>query len=532
MQYFTKRRFRGFNAALRRLNLPNLRRSNAYEASTYCRAHKRDYVQLGSLEPNGDQWEPDLVELHEPPWTVLPKHFIFLASGFDLQFFTLNVPLLLELWGSSYDGICVGEMTTGGSVSNVGKAVTANPTVCDIQDPGVVYFNNGVTSYYYLYADGITKETGYACGAGPYGGHAAIYGWYSSNGLSFTALNSGNPVIQFPDDADGCWSCYTGPGINGPSPVVMAECSCIRMYYWYGAPREGLISGGSGVESQDSTNGTNFSNERVIWAYGYWPQVKKTGLYGDYPLVMTIQDGATSDEFVSAISGFNDQTWACEYSCAEFAATSINNYPAHLESDPTGLLLDTTQSPISISSLINSGEQLDLDWDNSTNLYRGPTTGLNLFPDLADVPTINEFVPSSYPNNTGVTQTFYIIGQDEFNGSAITYLQPFLSNYSGMSNLTNSCHLLYDSSNNTLYLDNSAGDFSWVGSQPYGGSWSGSNSNSVCQVNSWSTSTSTYYLTLTVNLTFLENSTWYEFASATNAAGSSAWVTNGLTWVY
>jgi hypothetical protein len=101
-----------------------------------------------------------------------------------------------------------------------------------------------------------------------------------------------------------------------------------------------------------------------------------------------------------------------------------------------------------------------------------------------------------------------------------------------MSNLTNSCHLLYDSSNNTLYLDNSAGDFSWVGSQPYGGSWSGSNSNSVCQVNSWSTSTSTYYLTLTVNLTFLENSTWYEFASATNAAGSSAWVTNGLTWVY
>jgi hypothetical protein len=249
---------------------------------------------------------------------------------------------------------------------------------------------------------------------------------------------------------------------------------------------------------------------------------------------MTIQDGATNDEFVSAISGFSDQDWTCEYSCAEFSATSIDNYPAHLESDPTGLLLDTNQSQISVSSL-NGGEQLNLDWDSSgTNLYRGSTPGLNLFPDLVNdaVPWINEFIPSSYPNNTGATQTFYIVGQDEFGGSAMTYLQPFLSNTSDMSGLTNSCHLLYASSNNTLYLDSAAGDFSWVGSQPFGGSWSGSNSNTtVCQVNSWSTSVSTYYLTLTVNVTFLEDSTWYEFASATNAIGSSPWLTNGLSWI-
>lgn len=433
----------------------------------------------------------------------------------------------------TYDGICVGQMTPTGQVSNVSQAIFASSTVCDLQDPGVVKFNG----IYYLYAEGVRGS-----GCGTHSEHAAIYGYQSSDGLHFSPLNNGNPVIQFAVDtsnnvanANGvpapCWTCYSGHGIAGPTPVVMASCACIRIYYWYQAPGYGLIPGGGGIEAQDSSDGTNFTNERVIWSQGFWQQVKRTGLYGDYPLVMTVSNGGSG--FVTAISSANsDQVWNYENGGAQWTTNTALGYPAHLESDVTGLLLDTSRNPITVPNL-KSGELLYLDWDNgstkgSSFIYRGYTTGLALFPDLIDdpVPTIIEFIP----NGTGVTQTFTIEAEDYSGGSAITYLQPFLSISSNMSNLTSSCHLLYAGSTNTLYLDSSAGNFSWVGSQPYGGSWSGSNSNGICQVNSWSTSISGNYLTLVVNLTFQQAGTWYEFVSASNATGSTPWLTNGLTW--
>jgi hypothetical protein len=142
------------------------------------------------------------------------------------------------------------------------------------------------------------------------------------------------------------------------------------------------------------------------------------------------------------------------------------------------------------------------------------------------VPTVIEFIPSG----TGATQTFTVQVEDYRGGSAVTYLQPFLSTSSTLSTTANSCHVEYVASANALYLDSSAGNFSWVGSQPYGGSWSGSSSNGICQVNSWSTSISGNYLTLFFNLTFPTAGTWYEFVDASNATGNTPWVTNGLTW--
>ncbi|MGA8578075.1 MAG: hypothetical protein WB579_05310 [Bryobacteraceae bacterium] len=439
------------------------------------------------------------------------------------------------------DGICVGQVTLSGVSSYLGQAATVNSQVCDLQDPGVVKFNNT----YYLYAEGDQHgPSGDGCLTN--NEHAAIYGFSSSDGVHFSALNNGNPVLQLPPDAQLCWTCYTGHGLAGPTPVVMGLGTSnpfIRLYYWYQAPGYGLISNGNGIESVDSTNGETFvswgnpgSTERVILTQGYWQQVKRVGLYGDYPMVMTVNNGGGSYTLVS--SGYSDQYWTWENGNQPFSVTPSAGYAPHLESDVTGLLLDTNSTPVTVPKL-NSGEQLNLDWDNGATLgnsfiYRGSTTGLNLFPDLNKdpAPWINEFIPSSYPNNQGVQQTFYVQGVDYASGSAITYLQPFLSNSSNLSNLTNSCHVLYASSNNTLYLDSSAGNFSWVGSQPFGGSWSGSNSNGVCQVNSWSTSVSGNYLTLTVNWTFLQNLTWWEFASATNATGNSPWLTNGLTWIY
>jgi hypothetical protein len=477
--------------------------------------------------PSGNQWNQHPFAIYDSTGdTYNGKYLYYWSCGNGPQ-----------------DGICVGTMTPGGAVSNVSQpiSVSKTSTLCDMQDPGVVKFN-GV---YYLYAAGV-RTTAECNDESNDNEHAAIYGWSSTDGLHFSPLNGGNPVIQFAidtsngvanagGDPDPNFSAYAGHGINAPTPVVMAECSCIRIYYWYQAPGYGLISSGNGVEAQDSTDGTNFNNERVILTYGYWQQVKRTGLNGgDYPLVMTLDTGGNG--FVTLTSSANsDQSWTCEFACAESTAsnTAPNPYPPHLESDVTGLLLDSNLDPITIANL-NNNKQLYLDWDNgiltsgNSFLYRGNTAGLSLFPDLAAVPSIIEFVP----NGTGITQEFTIQAEDNIGGSGITYLQPFLSISSNMSTLTSSCHVLYASSNNTLYLDSSAGNFSWVGSQPSGGSWSGSNSNGICQVNYWSTSISGNYLTLSVNLTFQQNLTWYEFVSASNLAGSTPWLTNGLTWSY
>ena len=151
------------------------------------------------------------------------------------------------------------------------------------------------------------------------------------------------------------------------------------------------------------------------------------------------------------------------------------------------------------------------------------------------VPTPTEFIPSCYPCSSGTmgtAQQFVVQAQDNAGASAITYLQPFLSSDPNFQTFSNSCQLYYQSSSATLSLGYASSPYSWVGygTQDGAGGWSGSNSNGVCQVNSWSVSRSGNYLTLNVSLTFQTRSSWYYYMSASNATGSSAWVTNGLSW--
>lgn len=160
-----------------------------------------------------------------------------------------------------------------------------------------------------------------------------------------------------------------------------------------------------------------------------------------------------------------------------------------------------------------------------------PSPGLSV--TMTDpVPVPWEFIPSG----TGTTQQFTIQVVDYAGTSAITYVQPFLANSSNsqgqLTDLSNSCHLEYQASGQTLSLDSSSGNNSWVGhgTQNGIGAWVDSNTNNVCQVNSWSIQPSGNTLVLNVSLTFQTPGTWYQFLSASNGTGDSAWVTNGFTW--
>ncbi|HLH01104.1 MAG TPA: hypothetical protein VKX49_32675 [Bryobacteraceae bacterium] len=278
------------------------------------------------------------------------------------------------------DGLCVGHATTTSTFFD-GEPVSVNnpsPSVCDIQDPAIVKFNGT----YYLYADGIRPGAPPNAGCNNEQGagneHAAIYGFSSSDGVYFSPLNGGNPVIQVPGDP--CYSCYTGHGINGPSPVVMGSGSFIRVYYFISAPGYGVVANGSGIEAQDSYDGVNFSNERAIMAGGYWPCVKRVGLYGDYPMVMTYNYGGTAYSATSSSS--NDTDWTVGNGGNPISTNPAYSYAPRIEGDQTGLFLDANgaafTSPVS--------GQINLDWDNGTGksvfgtrIFRGLANAAQFF---------------------------------------------------------------------------------------------------------------------------------------------------------
>ena len=199
--------------------------------------------------------------------------------------------------------------------------------------------------------------------------HAAIYAFSSSDGVTFSPLNGGNPVIQVPGDP--CYTCYTGPGIAGPSPVVMGSGSFIRMYYYINAPGYGVVANGFGIEAQDSYDGVTFSNERAIMASAYWPSVKRVGLYGDYPMVMTYN--MSSSALTATSSSSNDTSWTVGNNGAAMSTNPACSYPPRLESDETGLF---AQADGALFTSPVSG-QINLDWDNGvgflfgTRIFRG-----------------------------------------------------------------------------------------------------------------------------------------------------------------
>ena len=275
------------------------------------------------------------------------------------------------------DGICVGHATSSQTFLD-GEPVSVNnpsPSVCDIQDPGIVKFNGT----YYLYAAGIVPGAPPNAGCNGTGNeHAAIYAFSSSDGVHFSPLNGGHAVIQV--SVDPCYTCYTGHGINGPSPVVMGAGTFIRVYYFINAPGYNVVSGASGIEAQDSYNGVTFSNERAIMANGaYWPSVKRVGLHGDYPMVMTFTNG--SGAFTATSSSSGDTSWTIGNKGASISTTPAYSYPPRLESDQTGLFLNANggafTSPVS--------GQVNFDWDNGvgfvfgTRIYRGSGIAAQFF---------------------------------------------------------------------------------------------------------------------------------------------------------
>lgn len=271
------------------------------------------------------------------------------------------------------DGICVGHATSLTFYDSEPVSVNnAPPSVCDIQDPGIVKFQGT----YFLYAAGITPGAPPNAGCNNEQGagneHAAIYAFTSSDGVHFSPANNGNPVIQVPGDP--CWTCYTGHGINGPSPVVMGSGSFIRVYYFINAPGYGVIS--TGIEAMDSSDGLHFSNERAIMTSGYWPCVKRVGLFGDYPMVMTYTTG--SGAMTATSSSSSDTFWTIGNGGSPISANPAYGYPPRLESDETGLFLNANgaafTSPVS--------GQINFDWDNGANGV--PLFGTRIFRGLGN----------------------------------------------------------------------------------------------------------------------------------------------------
>ena len=226
------------------------------------------------------------------------------------------------------------------------------PAVCDIQDPSVVKFSGT----YYLYAAGIRRRSPGCPGSGNTGNeHAAIYAFSSSDGVSFSPLNCGNPVIQVPADPS-CYTCYTGKGIGFPSAVVMGSGSFIRVYFHHSAPGYGQVD--DGIEAMDTYDGVSFFNERYI-TDGWGPSVKRVGLSGDYPMVMTKSTG--SGNMAATSSWSSDTSWTVGNGGMPISTSPTAGYAPTLQSDETGLFLQgggaAFTSPVS--------GQVNLLWGNN-----------------------------------------------------------------------------------------------------------------------------------------------------------------------
>jgi hypothetical protein len=269
------------------------------------------------------------------------------------------------------DGICVGHATTTSTYYD-GEPISINnpsPAVCDIQDPGVVKLNGT----YYLFADGIPAGSP---GCNVQGNeHGAIYAFSSTDGVSFSPLNGGKPVIKISVDPS-CYSCYTGYGVAFPSPVVMGSGGFIRLYYGTNtnAPGYDLIT--SGIVAMDTQDGITFHNERVIQT-GFWaPIVRRVGLYGDYPMVMTYDSG--SGPMVAISSSSSDTSWTVGNSGLPISTSPAPGYAPSLEGTETGLLINSTGS--AFTSPVTG--QLNFWWSNNavqSRIYRGLANAAQFF---------------------------------------------------------------------------------------------------------------------------------------------------------
>jgi hypothetical protein len=245
-----------------------------------------------------------------------------------------------------------------------GEPISINnfsPAVCDIQDPTVVQYNGT----YYLFAGGLPAGS---LGCGVSGNeHARIYSFSSPDGLSWSPLNDGNPVIAVPADPD-CYGCYKGHGNWSPSAVVMGSGRFIRLYYSQDAPGYGP----SGVMSMDTYDGVNFFNQRFILGDAWAACVKRVGLSGDYPMIMTYRTG--SGDFAATSSWSSDTSWTVGNGGAPIITSPTAGYPPTINGDQTGLF-----DGGSYSNLISG--QVDFWWPSGspTRIYRGQASAAQFF---------------------------------------------------------------------------------------------------------------------------------------------------------
>jgi hypothetical protein len=245
-----------------------------------------------------------------------------------------------------------------------GEPISVNnssPAVCDIQDPTVVQYNGT----YYLFAGGIPAGSLGCSVSGDE--HAGIYSFSSPDGLSWSPLNSSNPVIIVPADPS-CYGCYGGHGNWSPSAVVMGSGSFIRLYYSQDAPGYGP----SGIMSMDTYDGVNFFNQRFILGDAWAACVKRVGLSGDYPMVMTYR--TIFGDFAAISSWSSDTSWTVGNGGSPIITSPTAGYPPTIDGDQTGLF-----GGGSYSNLISG--QVDFWWPSGSpsRIYRAQTAAAQFF---------------------------------------------------------------------------------------------------------------------------------------------------------
>ncbi len=272
------------------------------------------------------------------------------------------------------DGICYGVAGSDGAeyvseplIAGYGPALD----ICDLQDPTVVYFKGA----YFLYASGIPAGTPGCPGQGNSGNeHASIYGFTSNDGGdTWSILNGGNPVIHISSDP-GCFGCYSGHGNWTPSAIVMQSGSLIRVYY---SQNTNGAAPPDGIYAIDSYDGTSFVDPRVILGQGQWePVVKKVGIFGDYPLVMTYVAGSPAFPWTATANGPNDTSWTIGNHGSPVSLWPPSPFVS-LEGDETGRLIDTSGGYFDGAA---RGE-ITFWWSGGTPsaLYRGPGDAARFF---------------------------------------------------------------------------------------------------------------------------------------------------------
>ena len=245
-----------------------------------------------------------------------------------------------------------------------GEPISVNnvlPAVCDIQDPTVVRYKGA----YYLFAGAVPAGS---LGCGVSGNeHAMIYSFSSPDGLSWSPLNGNNSVIAVPADP-GCYACYAGHGNWSPSAVVMGSGSFIRLYYSQEAPGYGP----SGILSMDTYDGVNFFNQRLILRDAWAACVKRVGLAGDYPMVMTYR--TNFGDFAATSSLSSDLSWTVGNGDSPIITSPAAGYPPTIDGDQTGLFGGGSKSGA-------MSRQVDLWWPAGfpSRIYRGQANAAQFF---------------------------------------------------------------------------------------------------------------------------------------------------------